>query len=197
MFPKQQIAILIIALSGCTSAVDPKPELFPSTGQVAFGRIEVVLSGPTSRWYPPAVGFLEITNRHSGDRYRISVHADKSLFVVSLAPGDYELTRVEITEGAFRGLAQITYPFSIAKTEQATYLGTWKFLVSSPFYYRTLSLTVVSELTNTIDEIEESYSLKIINPVLSDLPQKLVMETRLFEVMPYPRVKYFRRHPAL
>ena len=164
---------------------------------MAFGRIEVSLTGPTNRWYGPAVEFVEVRNRETDQRFRIELQAKRSLFVVSLPAGEYELARVQIGEGPFRGIGYISSAFRIGATDQATYLGTWKFSVSSPFYYRIVALNVTSELTETVAEMSVAYPDHRLPPVVSALPSPGKDENRLFEMWAYPRVKYFRRHQGL
>ena len=74
----------------------------------------------------------------------------------------------------------------------------WRFGVDSPKYGRMVSLSIVSDepdradIVQTLAAIDPSLDREEVTTALPDPPQ---LQTRLFEVMPYPRVpRYFRRH---
>ena len=181
--------------SGCAGMQVPLPKAFPATSTVVFGKVLVNLSGPTNRWFVPEIEFAELYNRDLNERIRINFKAQQSLFVLPLPEGHYDLIRVQIAEGAFRSMAQLPLSFQV-QNDRITYVGTWTFEVAPPYYDRAITLTVSSELTNAVAEMHRKYPGYQDYLVRNALPIPASQETRLYEVMPYPRVKYFRRHPA-
>jgi len=147
--------------------------------------------------YQPAVRSFEIQNRQTKERFTVDIQSDNERFILPLAPGDYELTRVQINEGPFLSMAQLTSAFTIGQ-DPITYLGTWRFGVDSPKYGRMVSISMVSDEE---DRAQAAQSLSVMYPsleradVATVLPEPAELQARLFEVMPYPRYsRYFRRH---
>ena len=94
-------------------------------------------------------------------------------------------------------IAQLASTFSIGE-DPITYLGTWRIGVDSPKYGRMVSVSMVSddedraEMLETITLNDPSLDVGVVATVVPDPAE---VQTRLFEVMPYPRVPhYFRRH---
>lgn len=180
---------------GCGVTYAPLPTAFPAAPTLVFGNIQVKLSGPTNRWFVPQIEFAELYHRDTHERIRIDFKTQQSLFILPLPEGQYELTRVQIAEGGFRSMAQLSSSFRV-QNDRMTYVGTWTFEVAPPYYDRAITLTVSSELTNAVAEMQTKYPDHHEHLVQSALPIPATQETRLFEVVPYPRVKYFRRNPA-
>jgi len=186
------VASVVVWGHACVAGVSPIPESFPENGSVALGRIKVELIGPSSRWYEPEVRFIELYNPTLEMRFRIDIETDKSLFVISLPEGDYHITRVQIGEGAFRGMAELTASFHL-DADALNYLGTWTFGVGSPYYDRDIMLTVSSEMVQAIAEAKMIYQDLPSRPITSNLASPAKSQTRLFEVTPYPRMRWFQR----
>lgn len=172
----------------------PEEGSFPSN--VAVGRVVTVLTGERSRIYEPAVKSFEVENRQTKQRFNVHIESDNESFILPLTPGDYELTRVQINEGPFLSMAQLSSIFSIGQ-DSVTYLGTWRFGVDSPKYGRMVSVSMVTDEEDRAEALEtlahdQQIDIKNIATALPDPPE---LQTRLYEVMPYPRVpRYFRRH---
>jgi hypothetical protein len=156
-----------------------------------------VLTGERRRIYEPAVRSFEIQNRRTGERFTVEIQSDDELFILPLAPGDYELIRVQISEGPFLSMAQLTALFSVGP-DPITYLGTWRFGVDSPKYGRMVSISMVNDeedRTQAVQSLGLRYPSLDHAVVATVLPDPSEVHTRLFEVMPYPRYpRYFRRH---
>ncbi|MGH7256548.1 MAG: hypothetical protein ACREI3_12325, partial [Nitrospirales bacterium] len=75
-----------------------------------------------------------------------------------------------------------------------TYLGTWRLGVSSPRYGREVLLSFVEELEETWPIVVDRYPGLRDRPITTVLPNPVLSETRLYEVPPYPRIWFFRRH---
>jgi len=197
----RSVHVLVVGLfffalaAGCAGTRVPLPDAFPATPTVVFGKVRVELSGLTNRWFLPELEFVELLNHDTHKRFRIDFKAKQSLFLMSLPEGYYELVRVQIAEGAFRSMAQLSSSFRI-HINKLTYLGTWTFVVAPPYYDRAVTMTVASEFPDTVAEIRAKYPDYPSRVAKSALPSPLSQEARLYEVMPYPRVKYFRRNPA-
>jgi hypothetical protein len=188
---------LLWFLQGCANELPAMPESGTLQSNVTIGRAVAVLTGERSRIYKPAVRSFEIQNRGTKERFTVEIESDDERFILPLAPGDYELIRVQISEGPFLSMAQLTSTFSVGY-DQITYLGTWRFGVDSPKYGRMVSISMVSDEE---DRTQAAQSLGLVYPSLDHavvatvLPDPAELQARLFEVMPYPRVpRYFRRH---
>lgn len=169
------------------------PNRVPAEGAVVVGHVITVLTGPTTRWYTPELRFFELVNSASGERIRVDVQDDDAWFVLPLPAGEYELSRLQISEGAFLGMAGLDPKFQ-AVDGRVTYVGTWRLGVESPQYDRTVLLSAVEETEAVVQEALASYPQLRGRPVSTELLTPPIIETRLFEVPPYPRFWWFRRH---
>ena len=196
-FKRFSSAVVCIFLQACVSELPAVPEEGVVQSNVAVGRVVAVLTGERRRIYEPAVRSFEVQNRQTKERFRVEIESDNERFILPLAPGEYELIRVQINEGPFLSIAQLASTFSIGR-DLVTYLGTWRFGVDSPKYGRMVSVSMVSDEEDRAHAIEtlthEEPSLEA-GTVPTVLPDPTEMQARLYEVMPYPRVpRYFRRH---
>jgi len=163
---------------------------------VVVGRIVAVLTGETSRWYAPEVRLIEVEIQETAERFHIEIQSEDRHFVCALPPGTYQLTRVQINEGPFMSMANLDITFSVGESA-VTYLGTWRFGISPPRYGRMVVVSIVfeeDELDDALDVLHHQVPTLREQPIVTMLPQPSQLEARLYEVMPYPRVKYFRRH---
>ncbi|RMH37360.1 MAG: hypothetical protein D6690_03045 [Nitrospirae bacterium] len=160
-----------------------------------FGRIHVVQRGSIARIYPPVVRFFELYSPTLDRRFHVEVDAAQAFFALAIPPGEYVLTRVQITEGAFRGMAQVHQPFEVEPTG-ITYVGAWTLTLAPPRYDRTMELSIVSEPIAATAEFMARYPA-FDGPVHTAFPESeavIAPTTRLWEIYPYPRYKYFLRH---
>ena len=200
-FSRVSVALLGLlsspVLGGCATDLASTPESLQASTSVVFGRAVTVLTGKTTRWYGPAVRFFELANRHTKERFRVELLSDDKLFVLQLPAGEYELTRVQISEGPFMSMADFHSAFQVA-ADQVIYLGTWRFGVDSPRYRR---MVVISAVQEQADQAQAEGQLMARYPDLEGSPITMMLpipastQSRLYEVMPYPRYpRYFRRH---
>lgn len=158
-----------------------------------FGRIQLVPRGPIARIYSPVVRFFELYSPTLDRRFQVEVDAAKAFFALAIPPGEYVLTRVQITEGAFRGMAQVHQPFEV-KATGATYVGSWTLALAPPRYDRTMELSIASEPIAATAEFMARHPA-FDGPVHTAFPEAVIApKTRLWEIYPYPRYKYFLRH---
>lgn len=185
-----------IGIQGCVAKHGLSiPEGPTQTHTTMVGKVQVILTGPSNRWFEPHLEFAELYNRKTKERVRLDFQTQQAVFLFSIPDGDYELVRVQVGEGAFRSMAQVVGAFSI-KPNRLNYVGTWTLEVASPFYDRKIQVRFSSEMENTLSQFRGQYPEYPLNTLEQSLPAPHTQNTRLFEVMPYPRVKYFRRHPA-
>jgi len=161
------------------------------------GRAMALITGDRGRRFEPEVRWLEFMHRQTGERYSAILETGDKTFVLFLPAGHYEITRVQISEGPFRSIAQLSSSFSVGE-ESIVYVGTWRFGVDSPRYGRMVLVSMVAE-DGTRQEVE--HIIRVRYPVLGSemlatvLPSPAETETRLYEVLPYPRYpRYFQRH---
>jgi len=184
----------LVGLFGCVTSMSAIPERVPAEDKaVAIGRVVTVLTGPTTRWYTPQLRFFEVVNSTTGERIRVDVQSDDAWFVLPLPAGEYELSRIQISEGAFLGMAGLEPRFQVNAGE-VTYVGSWRFGVESPQYNRTVLLSAVAEDQAAVRQALARYPELNGRPVSTELLEPSTVETRLFEVPPYPRFWWFRRH---
>ncbi|MCW5800322.1 MAG: hypothetical protein KIT40_17645 [Nitrospira sp.] len=191
-------ALFGAGLVGCVT----EPETVQSATQerpavLLIGRAMTVLTGERARKFEPTVREIEFINRDDGTRYRVSIGGSDTLFAALLPPGRYDVNRVQINEGPFLSIAQPA--LSIALNEgPVVFSGTWRFGVDSPKYGRMVALSVmVDEESQTLlrQKVQTEYPTLASSPVMTTLPVPTEVQTRLYEVAPYPRVsRYFRRH---
>lgn len=190
------LATTTLLLPGCASYLPaiPDPELVHGT--VVVGRASVVITGERARLYMPEIRFFEIQNRRTHERFIVEMNSANERFVLPLHPGEYELDRVQISEGPFLSMAQLTVIF-LVKNDLITYVGFWRFGADSPKYGRMLSLSmedVADDRTRAAEFLMQTYPSLDTQTVVSVLPNPPSFQARLFEVMPYPRYPtYFRR----
>ena len=190
-------AVGLLVLQACVNEIPAVPEEGSVQSNVAVGRAVAVLMGERSRIYEPAVRSFEIQNAKTKERFSVEIQSDDERFILPLAPGDYELIRVQINEGPFLSMAELASTFSVG-SEPVTYLGIWRFGVDSPKYGRMVSVSIVNDEE---DRVEALHTLGLndpsvdMNAVATALPAPSEVQARLYEVMPYPHVpRYFRRH---
>lgn len=191
------IAAISFNCVGCTTQLPSlvtEPEV---TSPLVLGRVLVVVDGETSRAYEPEMRSLEFESRRTHERFNVEVKSEDRHFVIALPPGEYRLNRVQISEGPFMSMAQVSATFAV-HADGVTYVGTWRFGVDSPRYGRMVTLSIVMERD---DRSEAHAFLAKQYPGWKDVsvtcapPVPSTMEARLYEVMPYPRYPtYFRRH---
>ena len=191
------LTAFVLSASGCATEVPPLASPEQVTGSLIVGQAVTVLTGDTSRRYLPQIRFLELENQDLQQRFRIELNSPDQFFVVDVPPGTYRLTRVQISEGPFLSMADLSAEFFVGDGA-ITHVGTWRFGVGSPRYGRELLFSV------TVDHVErerlrvflkERYEHYTDRSMEDTLARPAQTEARLYEVMPYPRYsEYFRRH---
>jgi hypothetical protein len=196
-WPWRWAGLVGVVLAGCVTDLPPTVAPTDEATPLVIGRVTTVITGETRRIYDPALRFFELVNRQTQERFRVDVESDDQQFVLSLPPGEYELNRVQINEGPFMSLAQLSASFDLEQGA-ITYLGTWRFGVDSPRYGRMVLLSIiVNEQDRVLAEqvIKQGYPEHEIEAVVTVLPDPAESEARLYEVTPYPRIpRYFQRH---
>lgn len=191
------VGLAVLLQTGCATQAERLPALSDTPTTVSMARAVAVITGERSRKFPPAIRSLELLNRDTNERFLVQTESDDSRFMVSLPPGEYELNRVQITEGPFMSMAQLHARFSI-RDAPITYLGTWRFGIDSPKYGRMVAVSIVEdadERTEALHALEHTYPEMTDASVSTALPEPSEQQVRLYEVAPYPRVpRYFRRH---
>lgn len=191
------IGFMGFTLLACATELPPVIDISPTTGPVVVGHIVAVLTGETSRWYAPEVRLIEVENQETAERFHVGIQSEDRHFVSALPPGTYQLTRVQINEGPFMSMANLDITFSVGESA-VTYLGTWRFGIGPPGYGRMVVVSIVFEedaLDHALDILDHQVPTLRKQPIVTMVPQPSQLEARLYEVMPYPRVKYLRRHP--
>lgn len=191
------VLLLSALLSGCATNL---PQFAESVGQgesLVAGQVVTVITGERTRIYQPEVRMFELINQESGERFSVEIDSGPGTFSLSLASGSYQLSRVQISEGPFMSMAELTVKFPVEQ-EVVTYLGTWRFGVDSPQYGRMVALSIVDDkkINEVLDPlVNERYSAQASQPRKTVMPTPSQSETRLYEVMSYPNdLPYFRRH---
>ena len=185
--------VLLSLLTGCAMTMPAAPASIPISGSVVIGRAITVLLGPTTRWYAPELRFFELVNVATQERIRVDVNSSDAWFILPVPAGQYQLTRIQISEGAFMGLAGLNPEFQVSEGD-VTYVGTWRFGVESPQYDRAVVLSAVAEPEPALRDALISYPALDERPITAHLLSPSTVETRLYETSPYPRFWWFRRH---
>ena len=187
------LLLLLFLPLGCMTTMPRIPDTIPSDGSVVIGRAITVLIGPTTRGFTPELRFFELINVATQERIRVDVNSDDAWFILPVPAGQYELSRIQISEGAFMGMAGLSPQFQ-ASEDHVTYVGTWRFGIESPQYDRSVLLSAVAEQEPALRGALTSYPALEDRPITTYLLTPSTFETRLYEMPPYPRVWWFRRH---
>lgn len=189
------VSALLVA--GCAATVVTEQASLPGGMTWVFARVLTVLADRPGRPYDPALQFIEVRHQQSGKRYRVDVGADDKFLVFPLPSGDYEVTRVQISEGPFMSMAEPSMVFHV-EGEGVTYLGRWRLAVQGPRYGRSVLVSILQTdegRTEDLNALTEEYPERKTAPVMVAGVTPPALESRLYEVMPYPRYPtYFRRH---
>ena len=185
--------VLSSLLTGCVMTMRAVPASMSTSESVVIGRAVTVLLGQTTRWFVPELRFFELVNVATQERIRVDVNSDDAWFILPVPAGQYQLSRIQISEGAFMGLAGLNPQFQVSEGD-VTYVGTWRFGVESPQYDRTVVLSAVAEPEPALRDALISYPALDARPITTHLLSPSMVETRLYETPPYPRFKWFRRH---
>jgi hypothetical protein len=187
----------VAALWGCVAQLPALVDPTDVTGSLVVGRVVTVSTGDRSRRYLPAVQHFELEDHVSHQRFQVEINSHDRYFVLNLPPGQYRLTRVLISEGPFMSMADLSMTFPVDATAM-TYVGTWKIGVDSPRYGRMIVASLFADQVESAqarDFLHDQYPTLKGSSMVETLPQPTQIETRLYEVMPYPRYpRYFRRH---
>jgi hypothetical protein len=191
------IGALCLILSGCATELPVMPAATDISENLVMGRVVTNITGNIERIYAPELRSFEVVNMENQERFRVEVQSADEYFLLTLPPGTYELSRVQISEGPFLSMAQLSASF-VLKPSVMTFLGTWHFGVDSPKYGRQV---VVSMTHDEQDQerarqfVKDTYPTYHARAPVMLIPEPSHEEARLYEVMPYPRILgYFRRH---
>jgi hypothetical protein len=191
------IWVLLLTLSGCVTELPVIVAEANVSGTLVVGRVVTTITGELRRAYPPELRSFEVINTESQERFKVYVKSEDEYFSLSLPPGHYKINRVQISEGPFLSMAQLTGSF-VLKPEVMTFLGTWRFGVDSPKYGRYVIVSMIhdeQDLKRAQQFVKDSYPTFDARTMVIQIPEPSHEETRLFEVMPYPNyARYFRRH---
>jgi hypothetical protein len=157
----------------------------------AFGLIKVRTTGSYSRGYQTQLRFFHLLNLGTGERLRVDVQSASKAFFLTLAPGDYEVIRVQFNEGPMMMESHVSLQFQV-RPNGTTYLGTWQFDVDTPRTQRMLRTEIVHEHPNW-DEIPMMHRAPNRKTLEVFLPKLGSEEIRLFTVAPYPKISYYYR----
>jgi len=195
--PWLPLSVLCWVLSGCATELPVTVADADGSETLVVGRVVTVITGESQRIYAPELRSFELINTESQERFKVMVQSKDGYFSLSLPAGPYELNRLQINEGPFLSMAQLSASF-VLKPDVMIFLGTWRFGVDSPKYGRQV---VVSMTHDERDQeraqqfVEDMYPAFKGRSLVMLIPEPSHEETRLFEVMPYPRYsRYFRRH---
>jgi hypothetical protein len=193
----KSICALSLSLSGCATELPVTVAEADVSGTLVVGRVITIITGELQRIYTPELRSFELISTESHERFKVSVKSEDGYFSLSLPPGRYEINRVQISEGPFLSMAQLTGSFVIGP-DVVNFIGTWRFGVDSPKYGRRV---VVSMIHDAQDQkrvrqfVKDSYPTFDARPMVTLIPEPSHEQVRLFEVMPYPNyARYFRRH---
>jgi hypothetical protein len=178
---------------GCVHQLPAHPAQENLKEPLVFGHIQVWQDKPSGRIFLPELASLEFITKDGQRRYRLDIEAASSYFFLLLDPGHYQVTRVFIQEGGFRSSAEVPLAFEVPD-QGVVYLGGWRFQIDSPNFTRELEVIISSEPLNAIVELRARYPSLSFNEVVSTLAAPSLLRSRLYEITPYPRFRWFHRH---
>src|ERR1044071_8966571 len=108
----------LFAFTSCVTRVPAEePAAIEPGATVIVGHVITVLTGPSNRWWSPELRFFEIVHAGTGERTQVMVESDDAWFTVRVKPGDYQLVRLQVSEGAFLANAGPIIRFTAAPGE--------------------------------------------------------------------------------
>lgn len=193
----QSLGAILIILSGCATELPVTVAEADVSGILVVGRVVTTITGESQRVYPLELRSFEVINTESEGSYKIYVKSEDEYFSLSLAPGHYKINRVQISEGPFLSMAQLSGNF-VLEPDVMTSLGTWRFGVDSPKFGRQVMVSMIhdeQDQKRAKQFVKDSYPTFDAKPMVILIPEPSHEEARLYEVMPYPRILgYFCRH---
>jgi hypothetical protein len=187
------LGIFVGMSMGCVHQLPAHPTQEALSAPLVFGQIQVWQEKPSGRIFLPELASLEFITKDGQRRYRVDIEAVSSYFFLSLDPGQYQVTRVFIQEGGFRSSAEVPLVFEVPD-QGIVYLGAWRFQIDSPNFTRELEVTISSEQVKAVMELNVRYPSLSPNFVVSSLAEPSLLRSRLYEITPYPRFRWFQRH---
>jgi hypothetical protein len=178
---------------GCVHQLAAHPAQANLKEPMVFGHIYVWQEQPSGRIFLPELATLEFITNDGHRRYRMEVDSASSYFFLPLDPGQYQVTRVFIQEGGFRASAEVPLAFEVPD-QGVAYIGAWRFHIGSPNYTRELEVTIASEPLKALVELKVRYPSLSQNVIIPNLAEPSFMRSRLYEITPYPRFRWFHRH---
>lgn len=185
------VATCGVLMTSCVGVAQQDWQWKKGEGPTAFGLIKVRTTGSYSRGYQTQLRFFHLLNLGTGERLRVDVQSDAKAFILNLAPGDYEVIRVQFNEGPMMMESHISLQFQV-RPKGTTYLGIWQFDVDTPRTQRMLRTEIVHEQPNW-EEIPIMHRAPIRKTMIVSLPNLESEEIRLFTVAPYPKISYYYR----
>jgi hypothetical protein len=193
----QSLGAIFMTLPGCATELPVTVAEANVSGTLVVGRAVTTINGQSQRVYRPELRSFEVINTESEESYKIYVKSEDEYFSLSLPPGRYTINRVQISEGPFLSMAQLTGSF-VLEPEVVAFLGTWRFGVDSPKYGRQVMISIIHDEQDhqrAQQFVKDSYPTFDARPLVILIPEPAHEQARLFEVMPYPNyARYFRRH---
>ncbi|PJA77995.1 MAG: hypothetical protein CO149_06450 [Nitrospirae bacterium CG_4_9_14_3_um_filter_51_5] len=178
---------------GCVHQLTAHPAQENLKEPLVFCHIHVWQDKPSGRIFLPELASLEFITKDGERRYRVDIEAASSYFFLSLKPGQYQVTRVCIHEGWFRSSAEVPLVFEVPD-QGVAYLGEWRFYIDSPNFTRELEVIISYEPLKAIVELRARYPSLPPHLVVSSLAEPFLLRSRLYEITPYPRFRWFQRH---
>lgn len=193
----QSLGAICMTLAGCATDLPVTVAELDVSGKLVVGRAVTTITGQSQRVYPPELRSFEVINTESEKSYKVFVKSEDEYFSFSLPPGRYTINRVQISEGPFLSMAQLTGSF-VLEPDVVTFLGTWRFGVDSPKYGRQVMVSIIHDEQDhqrAQQFVKDSYPTFDARPMVILIPEPSHEQVRLFEVTPYPNyARYFRRH---
>ncbi len=186
-----KIGACVVLMTACVGVAPQNWQWKQGEEPTAFGLIKVRPVGSYSRGYPTHLRFFHLLNLDTGERLRVNVQSAAKAFILNLAPGNYEVIRVQFNEGPMMMEAHVNFHFQVRPNETA-YLGTWQFEVDTPRTQRMLRTEFFNEQATWEDAsmIQQATNRKTMEVALPELKSE---ETRLYTVAPYPKFSYYYR----
>lgn len=178
---------------GCVQHLVPFPSESFLKRPFIFGKIQVWQEEQSGRIYAPELASFEFVNKEDDAVYRVDIGSSSSFFLLALAPGKYELNRIFIREGGFRSTAEVPLGFEIPPNGIG-YVGFWRFLVTPPNFNREVVVKIKSEPVEALAELNLRYPSLATPSMATILAEPPTIRSRLYEITPYPRFRWFNRH---
>ncbi len=102
------VLTVVPGLWGCVTQLPAWIDPQDVTEGLVIGRVVTIVTEDRSLRFSPAVQFVEVEDQASHNRFQVEINSPDRHVATNLPSGQYQLTRVQISEGPFISMADVS-----------------------------------------------------------------------------------------